>query len=229
MRDKDPNWRHQAVFTRAEVEQLISDERVPLDRRVFYALLFLTGMRVGEAVARRWRDIDTETEPLGTLTVGTHYLLEKRREAPATKTGVSRLVPIHPELARVLAEWKLRGFRAFLGRQPKPEDFIVPGARGTIRNAHYNLTLFHDDQELLGLRERRQHDARRTFISLGIADGARIDILRWVTHGAPGNVMGLYTTLPWSALCGEVSKLKVKRRGAAVTALLRPAVSPRRK
>jgi hypothetical protein len=38
--DKDPLWRAGAVFTQAEVEQLIGDERVPEDRRVPYAVLF---------------------------------------------------------------------------------------------------------------------------------------------------------------------------------------------
>jgi hypothetical protein len=33
------------------------------------------------------------------------------------------------------------------------------------------------------MAKRRQHDARRTFISIARADGARPDILRWATHG----------------------------------------------
>ena len=41
--DKDPTWRSGAVFTRDEVEQLISDERIPEDRRVFYAIAFWEG------------------------------------------------------------------------------------------------------------------------------------------------------------------------------------------
>jgi hypothetical protein len=31
--DKDPTWRSGAVFTREEVEQLISDGRIPEERR----------------------------------------------------------------------------------------------------------------------------------------------------------------------------------------------------
>jgi hypothetical protein len=47
--DKDPRWRADAVFTRQEVEQLLSDERIPEDQTVFNALIFLTGMRTGRA------------------------------------------------------------------------------------------------------------------------------------------------------------------------------------
>src|SRR5262249_40971245 len=54
--------------------------------------------------------------------------------------------------------------------------------------------------------------ARRTFVSLSLADGARRDILRWITHGPEGDIVSLYATLPWDALCAEVSKLRVEVR-----------------
>ena len=77
---------------------------------------------------------------------------------------------------------------------------------------------FHQDLERLELRPRRQHDARRTFISLAIADGARKDILRWVTHGPEGDIVDLYTTLPWHTLCEEVARLKIDLETAPKTA-----------
>lgn len=58
--DKDPTWRHEAIYTRAEIEQLISDERILPDRRVLYALkalgLFVTAKPpafVGRSTTRR--------------------------------------------------------------------------------------------------------------------------------------------------------------------------------
>jgi len=72
------------------------------------------------------------------------------------------------------------------------------------------LRRFHRDLKRLGLRRRRQHDLRRTFVSLSLADGARKDVLRWITHGPTGDIMDLYTTLPWSSLCAEVRKLRVE-------------------
>jgi len=59
-------------------------------------------------------------------------------------------------------------------------------------------------------RPRRQQDARRTFISLARADGARPDVLRWATHGPTGSVVDAYTTLPWDALCAAVACLKIQ-------------------
>lgn len=42
--DKDPEWRADSVFTRAEVEQIISDPGIPPDRQVVYALELLAGL-----------------------------------------------------------------------------------------------------------------------------------------------------------------------------------------
>jgi hypothetical protein len=81
------------------------------------------------------------------------------------------------------------------------------------------LKRFHQDLERLELRPRRQHDARRTFISLAIADGARKDILRWVTHGPEADIVDLYTTLPWHTLCEEVARLKIDLETAPKTDL----------
>lgn len=67
--DQDPTWRDGAVFTRDEAEQLISGSRVPEHRRVWNALLFLGGLRFGEAAALRWRHYDATVEPLGRLNV----------------------------------------------------------------------------------------------------------------------------------------------------------------
>ncbi len=52
-KDKDRTWRRTAVFTREEVETIISasDENIPEDRRTMYAMLFLGAMRFGEAAA----------------------------------------------------------------------------------------------------------------------------------------------------------------------------------
>ena len=43
-----------------------------------------------------------------------------------TKTGVVRHVPVHPVLAAMLAEWKLTGWPALMGRRPEPDDLILP-------------------------------------------------------------------------------------------------------
>jgi integrase len=208
--DKDPTWRAKAVFTRDEIVQVITDLRVPEDRRVMYSLIFLAGgLRFGEAAARRWRDYDPDCEPLGRLAVHTSFNV-KTQEEKEVKTKRPRDVPVHPTLAMLLDSWRREGWERMAGRSPEPHDLIVPSRRGVHRNVNHMLKRFHQDLERLGLRRRRQHDLRRTFISLCRADGARMEILRWVTHGPSADIMDDYTSLPWESLCAEVAKLRIR-------------------
>jgi len=198
--DKDPSWRPTAIYTREEAERLISDRRIPEDRRVLYALKGLAGLRHGEAASLRWRQYDRTLEPLGGLS------LER------TKTDVPRRAPVHPTLARVLAQWKLAGWERTYGRPPAEDDLIVPTRNGTERTSQEAPKALRLDLETLELRDRRGHDLRRTFITLAQVDGARRDLLETITHGPRGDIVSLYTTFPWAALCAEVAKLKIELR-----------------
>ena len=42
-------------------------------------------------------------------------------------------------------------------------------------------------------------------------DGARRDVLEQITHAPRGNIVDLYTTLPWPTLCEAVQCLTVSR------------------
>ncbi len=233
--DKDPSFRRNAVFTRNEVELIVSDKRVPFDRRALYAIMFLGGLRFGEAAALRWRDYEVDAEPLGRLNVAASYSTRLKREK-TTKTERSRRVPVHPALAKLLAEWKLSGWHAQFGRHATADDLIVPSRIGSgkttnatehlfgkNRNASTGKAAFDGDLERLDLRGRRQHDARRTFISLCLDDGARRDRLEWVTHGRRGDIVGMYDEPQWAALCEEVAKLKIAMRDDNVIELPKAA------
>jgi integrase len=202
--DKDPTWRAGALF-----RLLVSSDRVvPEDRRVLYALQGLAGLRFGEAAALRWRLFDRTRRPLGMLLVASSYNTTKKSEK-RVKTDRPREVPVHPVLAEVLDAWWAGGWEAMMERPPTGDDLIVPSRKGEFRSRHHGLKKFRKDCERLGLRLRRQHDLRRTFISLARADGARKDVLERVTHGPRGNIMDQYTELPWSLLCEEVAKLRL--------------------
>lgn len=213
--DADPTWRHEAIYTRGEIETLISDERILPDRRVLYALKAIGALRHAEAASLTWGQYDTRVEPLYALNLA------------HTKSGVPRRMPVHPALAKILAAWKLTGWRALYGRKPTDDDLVVPTRNLTARapaEAQHQLVA---DLELLELRtragkkrKRRGHDMRRTFITLARADGARPDILRWCTHGPkPNEMMDVYASFDWSTLCAEVAKLKLDVREGQLIAL----------
>jgi hypothetical protein len=133
----------------------------------------------------------------------------KLKAEKSVKTKVPRAVPVHPVLAAMLADWRAGGWARLMGRPPRADDLIVPSRLGAHRSANHMLKKFHQDLGRLGLRTRRQHDLRRTFISLCLGDGASKDILRWITHAPEGDVVDDYTTLVWQPLCREVAKLQI--------------------
>ena len=136
-----------------------------------------------------------------------------------------------------------------IGRSPTPDDLIVPNAPtllhstgkalpvalceqeservrtmkpddvGHCRMPQLGLKRSREDCAKLRLRPRRNHDARRTMISIARAGGASKDLLEWVTHGPPGDVIDGYTTLPWETLCQQVLCIKVERRKGKVITL----------
>ena len=203
--DKDPSWRATAVFDRPELVSLISDRRLPELRRMLNALKGLAALRHGEAAGVLWSDYHAACSPLGKLVIARSY--EKER----TKTQVSREVPVHPVLAQLFGHWHDHGWFAAFGRKPTPDDFIIPGVDGEVWEAHDADDYFKDDLTSLGIRHRRGHDLRRTFITLAQVDGARHDLLKVITHGpSADDIVSLYTTFPWPSLCAEVAKLSVR-------------------
>jgi integrase len=212
--DRDPDWRHQAVYTRDEVAALLSDDRIPADRRILYGLKCLAALRHAEAANLTWRQLDTATTPLWRINLG------------KTKSGVPRHVPVHPTLAKMLATWKLTGWSNTFGRHPQPEDLIVPALTMKPRAPKEAQDALVGDLALLKFRikagtrmNRRGHDLRRTFVSLAQADGSRRDVIEWGTHGPRGDIMSMYTSMPWPTLCDEWSKLRIELNEGALISL----------
>ena len=75
-----------------------------------------------------------------------------------------------------------------------------------IRNRHR----WYDELKKLGLRHRRFHDTRRTFISLARMGGARQEVVDRITHRANvSRMIERYTTFDWAELCHAVQCLQV--------------------
>ncbi|MFT3836403.1 MAG: hypothetical protein QM723_05335 [Myxococcaceae bacterium] len=123
--DGDPEFRSKAVFSVAELESMISDTAIPMDRRTMYGLQGVGGLRHGEAAGLLWRNV-RQAELVPYMLVAFSY------ERPLPKGGIVRPVPMHPTLAAMLAEWRLHGWREMFGRAPTDDDLVVPlppGAR----------------------------------------------------------------------------------------------------
>lgn len=204
--DRDPEWRATAFFDKSELVTLISEDNIPPDRRLVYALGGIGGLRHGEIAGLHWRHYEIDRQPLGKLVVARSY-------EGLTKTRMARGVPVHPTLAAMLTDWRTVYWPQMVGREPTSEDLLIPSRETDMRSKNHTRNKLHDDLRRLKLRPRRVHDLRRTFITLCRADGARPDILRWVTHTPNrSDMMELYSSLPWVTLCEEVLKLKIEKR-----------------
>ncbi len=210
--DSDPTRAREGGFSAEQVGWLIGDALIPEDRRLLYALEFLTGMRTGEAADRRWRDWEpTFKGDLGRLVAGTSWNTRHRIAKP-TKTRVVKWIPVHPELDALLRDWKREGWARAFGRTPAPDDLIVPASRGGARNNSYSWRLWaeHDLPEL-GLAHQRHYESRSTFRSLARAGGAKVEDLDLITHPSPRAAKDLYnrTGQLWPLMCAAVRCVRV--------------------
>jgi integrase len=201
-----------AGFELDQVRSLVYDQRIPEDRRVLYALEFLTGMRTGEAAARRWEDwADVSYRgDLGRLVARTAYNT-RHRIVKTTKTRVEKWIPVHPALADILTAWKAEGWQRFWGREPQPDDLIVPSATGKPRNNAFSWRAFRDDLVTLGIPHQRHYETRSTFINLAEGAGASPEDVHRLTHASLGEAKDLYRRVPqqWPRLCAAVKAIQM--------------------
>lgn len=219
IRDKVPGARRTWRYSTEEISALLWDRRIPIDRRVTYALAFATGGRFSEIAALRWSDWEPAVQPLGRLTLS-RGVTEKRRigKRPAgtppervekgTKTGAVKEAPVHPVLAHVLTAWRAEGWQALFGRAPTPTDLIVPNRKGAARLAGSSWNLLQRDCTAVGIRPRKLHGTRHTTIRQARDAGADREAIRGITHAAPSkDAFDGYDDPSWERVCREVLKL----------------------
>jgi integrase/recombinase XerD len=176
------------ILSRAQVRLLLRlVERLerPRFRRSLYRALFLvlycTGLRFGEAVRLRIRDLDLRRRVL--------FVNESK--------GRSRWVPFHPSLGVELTRY-LRARRVFVGFDGVPDDPVFVGwnrTRLSVKAAGYTICGLYRAAGLKPARGRvgpRPYDLRHTF--------AVHRITRWYRQG-----VDLHCRLPWlSAYLGHI-------------------------
>ena len=71
------------------------------------------------------------------------------------------------------------------GRTPGPDDLIVPGEKGGIRNNGNSWSRWTRDLDALGVPHQRHYESRSTFRSLALAGGADERDVDRLTHPSP--------------------------------------------
>ena len=155
-----------------DVEQVLALARAAASQQdaVLFLTAAFTGLRRGELVALRWRDVDFPAEAIrvmrsyskGSLTV--------------PKSNHSRVVPMVPQVAQALARLSQRG------RDTMADDLVFPGEEGGFLDASAMRRRYYVACDVAGLERLRFHDLRHTFGSLAINKGSLVQVQHWLGH-----------------------------------------------
>jgi integrase len=146
------------------------------DDPVFYVLfctLLYTGLRRGELLALRWRNLDLDLSELHVLE--TAYKLSNGEyviKEPKTMHS-RRRVSLPPSLALLLRQYRKdqeRFFAAF-GKQITDDDFVFSQCDGSPFNPNHATRTFGKVIRRAGLHHLRLHDLRHTHATLMLKAG----------------------------------------------------------
>jgi integrase len=130
-----------------------------------------TGLRRGELVALRWRDVDFPGDAIRVRASFSHGHLV------TPKSGKVRSVPMVPAVAQALAK-----LAASYGDLPGEDALVFPGEAGDYLDASALRRRFVKAVRTAGVRELRFHDLRHTFGSLAISKASVVDLQSWLGH-----------------------------------------------
>jgi integrase len=157
------------VFSPEEVWALVRAAGSEQDGAVFLTAAF-TGLRMGELLALRWRDVDFAG---ATIRVRASYYLG---QLTTPKSGKVRAVPMAPDVAAALAQ---------LGRREHwvgDDDLVFVGEAGGYLDGSALRRRYKAALAVAGLRPLRFHDLRHTFGTRMIAKADIRRVQEWMGH-----------------------------------------------
>lgn len=159
-----------AFYSPEEVHALLRVAASEQDGALFLTAAF-TGLRRGELIALRWRDVDF---PRSAIRVAGSVANGK---LTTPKSGHGRVVPMVPEVATVLAQ---------LSRRSEPvgdDDLVFPGELGGYLDGSALRRRFVAACGRAELRPIRFHDLRHTFGTLAVRGAESIvELQNWLGH-----------------------------------------------
>jgi integrase len=169
--DRQPARRSDELefYSPEEVWALVRAADSEQDGALFLTAAF-TGIRQGELVALRWRDVDFERETIRVARSYTHG------ELGPTKSGKVRSVPMAPEVAAAVARLSQRE------RFTRDDDLVFAGFECGFMDARAMVRRYEKAVGRAGLRRIRFHDLRHTFGSIAIDRASPVQVKEWMGH-----------------------------------------------
>jgi integrase len=157
------------VFSPEEIWALVRAAGSEQDGALFLTAAF-TGLRMGELLALRWRDVDLTG---ATIRVRGSYAAG---HLTTPKSGKVRAVPMAPDVAGALAP---------LGRRDNwvgDDDLVFVGELGSYLDGSALRRRYKEALTRAGLRPLRFHDLRHTFGTRMIAKADIRKVQEWMGH-----------------------------------------------
>jgi integrase len=157
------------VYSREEVMTLARAADSEQDAALYMTAAF-TGLRMGELLALRWRDVDFELDAVHVR----RSFTGGKEDTP--KSGRERTVPMAEEVARAVARLSQRE------RFTADVDLVFCGARGGHLKPNDVRAGYKAALAEAGLRELRFHDLRHTFGTHAIRTADSREVMEWMGH-----------------------------------------------
>lgn len=185
---------------------------------VLYVAAVFTGLRLGELLALRWRDVDVDGRALTvqhTLTREDGKWILRQPKTPHSRRTV-RLAPVVAESLRahyITEAERLLG----LGHRIEPDSLVFSDRWGDPINPwHVTEREFKPLLRREGLPVIRFHDLRHTFASMMLSEGVRVDIVsRMLGHSTPAVTLSVYAHLMPGDEEAAVDRLQARIGGGA--------------
>ena len=163
-----------------------------------YVLALTTGMRQGELLALRWRDVDLDE---GIIRVHRNLVRLKGRWllADVKRASSRRQIQIGPLGIAALKAHRLRAAETLLhiGHRIDDATLVFTDAKGDPLNGHHvTERALKPLLRRLELPQVRFHDLRHSAASLMLSAGVRADIVsRRLGHASPATTLSIYAHL----------------------------------
>jgi integrase len=184
--------RERETWAAAEVRRFLAV--ADADRLAACWRLSLYGLRRGEAVGLRWRDVDLKA---ATITVSQSRVLADYQvliEEPKTRSGI-RTLPLDDALVTALKALKARQAAERLAAGPAYErsGYVAADELGRPVHPEWYSDEFHRVSDRAGVRRIRLHESRHTTCSLMEKAGVPVSVIAaWAGHYSGAFTMATY-------------------------------------